>query len=263
MAPTAFDSGWTQAVRQRLGLGRLLPLGGPADGAWIAERAADRVLRHAARDVGGAALGTLRVGPADPDAAPGSPAVPPPPGSLPPGPLCVTAEIEATPHEPIPYTSRRLRSVLFAVAADRLGLLVTEVDLRVTGLLGDVPQEAGAAAGQGAEGRGPDGHGRPGEHASENRASDGPAGRPGGAPAAAGPVAAAALAVPGVVRLTSVLGPHPVEHDTAPPARHVLVEVAVDGERRALDVALAVRAAVADAAPGHPSVAVLITDVTG
>ncbi|MGC3004257.1 nucleopolyhedrovirus P10 family protein, partial [Streptomyces sp. G35A] len=31
---------WTRAVREQVGLGRLLPLGGPRDGAWIAERAA-------------------------------------------------------------------------------------------------------------------------------------------------------------------------------------------------------------------------------
>ncbi|MGX1121441.1 hypothetical protein RKD37_006804 [Streptomyces ambofaciens] len=40
--------GWTRTVRERLGLGRLLPLGGPEDGAWIAERAAREVLLAAA-----------------------------------------------------------------------------------------------------------------------------------------------------------------------------------------------------------------------
>ncbi|MER5829185.1 nucleopolyhedrovirus P10 family protein, partial [Streptomyces mirabilis] len=42
---------WTQAVRRQLGLGRLLPLGHPRDGAWIAEEAADAFLRRAAADV--------------------------------------------------------------------------------------------------------------------------------------------------------------------------------------------------------------------
>ncbi|MGA6226178.1 nucleopolyhedrovirus P10 family protein, partial [Streptomyces umbrinus] len=42
---------WTQAVRNQLGLGRLLPLGGPHDGAWITEAAATAVLRRAARSV--------------------------------------------------------------------------------------------------------------------------------------------------------------------------------------------------------------------
>ncbi|NEB71337.1 hypothetical protein G3I39_30360, partial [Streptomyces fulvissimus] len=54
--------GWTAAVRQRLGLGRLLPLGGAVEGAWIAETAAASVLRGAS--VPGAVLGTLRIGPA-------------------------------------------------------------------------------------------------------------------------------------------------------------------------------------------------------
>ncbi|MCA1272758.1 hypothetical protein LCE32_22340, partial [Streptomyces sp. 7G] len=52
--------GWTAGVRERLGLGRLLPLGGPADGVWIAETAAASVLRAAARP--GAVLGELRIG---------------------------------------------------------------------------------------------------------------------------------------------------------------------------------------------------------
>ncbi|MEU8570959.1 hypothetical protein AB0C51_21890, partial [Streptomyces pathocidini] len=30
--------GWAGTVRRQLGLGRLLPLGGPDDGAWITER---------------------------------------------------------------------------------------------------------------------------------------------------------------------------------------------------------------------------------
>ncbi len=55
--------GWTAAVRQRLGLGRLLPLGRPADGTWIAETAAASVLRGAAARPG-TVLGKLRIGPA-------------------------------------------------------------------------------------------------------------------------------------------------------------------------------------------------------
>ncbi|MDT0491724.1 hypothetical protein RM717_14530 [Streptomyces griseus] len=55
--------GWTAAVRQRLGLGRLLPMGGPGEGTWIAETAAASVLRGAATGPG-AVVGTLRIGPA-------------------------------------------------------------------------------------------------------------------------------------------------------------------------------------------------------
>lgn len=82
---------WTRAVREQLGLGRLLPLGGPGDGAWIAERAAREVLLAAARGVAGVRPGDLRVGLADPDDV-REPAVPLPPGALPPGPLRVTAD---------------------------------------------------------------------------------------------------------------------------------------------------------------------------
>src|SRR6478735_9120963 len=76
--------GWTAAVRQRLGLGRLLPLGGPADGAWIAERAAVAVLRRAVTGPG-PVLGELRISLADPDGAPEA-EVEPPPSALRPGP---------------------------------------------------------------------------------------------------------------------------------------------------------------------------------
>lgn len=54
-----------EAVRQHLGLGRIVPLGGPADGAWITESAAVPVLRGAAESVGGVRVRSLRIGPAD------------------------------------------------------------------------------------------------------------------------------------------------------------------------------------------------------
>ncbi|CAM5658198.1 hypothetical protein SCYAM73S_08311 [Streptomyces cyaneofuscatus] len=116
--------GWTAAVRQRLGLGRLLPLGGAVDGAWIAETAAASVLRGAA--VEGAVLGTLRIGPAREatgvdtgaetgrSAGAGGPAgagvvaetglaLPPaPPSGLPPGPLRIEAEFRAAGDRPLP-----------------------------------------------------------------------------------------------------------------------------------------------------------------
>ncbi|MGM7444871.1 hypothetical protein ACPW7O_26180, partial [Streptomyces tunisiensis] len=70
---------WTRMVRQQVGLGRLLPLGGPYDGAWIAERAAGGVLRDAAgREVPEARLDSVRLGLADPGTA-AEPAVPAPP----------------------------------------------------------------------------------------------------------------------------------------------------------------------------------------
>ncbi len=54
----------TQAVRHRFGQGRLLPLGGPADGTWITEQAAVQALGRAANEIPGVQLESLRIGPA-------------------------------------------------------------------------------------------------------------------------------------------------------------------------------------------------------
>lgn len=233
--------GWAQVVRHQLGLGRLLPLGGPRDGAWITEGAADSVLRRAAAPVRGVRLGTLRIALADPDQS-YEPAVPPPPSALPPGPLRITAEFTASADptapgvEPLPTTAARLRQSLATAATERLGLTVTEVDLRVTGLDAD---ETPAAAP------------RPDEHpAAEPTHTD------------ESRVATAALSVPGVTHLTDTLGrPVHIEDarggDSALPRRHVRIEVAVSG--RALDVAREVRTAVTNALKDTPSVAVLVT----
>lgn len=86
--------GLAQAVRSRLALGRLLPLGGARDGAWITEEAAVAVLRHAGGGVPGTALGKLRIAPVG-TAAAARATVPAPPSALPPGPLRVEAEAEA------------------------------------------------------------------------------------------------------------------------------------------------------------------------
>ncbi|MEN8653534.1 hypothetical protein ABCR94_23740 [Streptomyces sp. 21So2-11] len=228
MAP----DGWTQAVRERLGLGRLLPLGGAADGAWLAERAAIGVLRGAAAGVTGVCLGTLRVALGDPGAAV-APAVPAPPSALPPGPLRIEADFAATADEPLPQAAWRLRDALLAAASDRLGLAIAEVDLRVTGLLDAAPVSTAAT--------GPTGGNAPG-----TPRPDGPRER----------AAAAAVSVPGVLRLTSTLGA-PVHLADG----HVRVELATAADHRALDVALAVRAAVAKSQDGHPTVAVLVTEV--
>ncbi|MFE9818346.1 hypothetical protein [Streptomyces sp. NBC_00236] len=217
--------GWTAAVRQRLGLGRLLPLGGPADGAWISERAAAAVLRRAV-DGSGPVLMELRIAVADAEAAP-APQVPPPPSALPPGPLRIEATVAATAHLPIPAAAAALRSALLAAAARRLGLVVDEVDIRVAELLDTEPEGAEP----------PPVEVRPADP--ENAA-----GR-------------AAAGVTGVATLTRALGA-PVH--TGPD--HVRVELATDGGHRALDVARSVRAAVTQAVDGHPPVAVLVTAVT-
>jgi hypothetical protein len=235
---------WTQAVRHQLGLGRLLPLGGARDGAWIFEEAAGAVLRRAAEDVRGVRLDTLRIELADPSSdVHTTPAVPPPPSALPPGALRVTADFEATATEPLPTTAARLRTALAAAATERLGLTVTEVDLRVTALLDEDPEPSPV--------RRPDP-----PRATEPRDAD------------EEHVATAALSVPGVLRLTGTPGGlgravHIEEHrdGTALPHRHVRLELAVSAVRRAVEVAREVRAKVGTALKDHPTVAVLVTSV--
>ncbi|MEU0702353.1 hypothetical protein ACWFQ7_31485 [Streptomyces bacillaris] len=268
LSPRRAD-GWTAAVRQRLGLGRLLPLGGATDGIWIAETAAASVLRAEAV-VPGAVLGALRIGlsrgavdrkdmttsePTSPPASPSpSGAVPgpvPPPGALPPGPLRIEAEFRAAADRPLPGTAATLRAALVAAAAARLGLEVAEVDLRVTALLEDGASDGGGPS--------PDGVTPDGGASDDGDAPDQVMTPSAASPAAAradGPVAEAAARVPGVVSLTRTLG-SPVH--TA--ADHIRVEVATAGDHRALDVARSVRTAVSAAATDGLPVSVLVTDV--
>ncbi|MEV5426752.1 hypothetical protein AB0K85_28895 [Streptomyces cellulosae] len=139
---------WARMVRQQVRLGRFLPLGGPYDGAWIAERAASGALRAAAeREVPEVRLDGVRLGLADLDTAV-EPAVPAPPSALPPGPLRLTAEFATTAAWPLPETASRLRTALAVAATERVGLDVVEVDLRVTELLDEEP---GAGRGRAAE----------------------------------------------------------------------------------------------------------------
>ncbi|TPQ19578.1 nucleopolyhedrovirus P10 family protein [Streptomyces sporangiiformans] len=243
---------WTRAVRHQLGLGRLLPLGGPQDGAWLTESAADSFLRRAARDVPGVRLGALRLGLADPEQTQVA-AVPPPPSALPPGPLRISGEFEATlaSADPLPSLAAVLRAALAAAATERLGLTVTEVDLRVTGLLEEDETDVRPNGLQHPEEPEPGPGTEPEPDDDESR------------------VAAAALAVPGVTRLTGALGGlarpvHITEYsaDAALPRRHVRVEIAVRADRRTVDVAREVRAAASEALPDHPTVAVLVTEVS-
>ncbi|MFF0226499.1 nucleopolyhedrovirus P10 family protein [Streptomyces sp. NPDC004629] len=270
---------WTRVVRQQVGLGRLLPLGGAQDGGWITEAAAEAVLRRAAAEVPGVYLGRLRITRAEPDemdemgrmvgtdeageageAAARRPegaggaegaegpeeaedaAVPAPPSALSPGPLRVVADFAATAAAPLPETASRLRLALATAADRRLGLTVTEVDLRITELLdkpADHPKARVPEPAPAREGTGPD----------EIRA------------------ATAALSVPGVVRLTGSLGGlgrgvHCEERRHGPgasPHRHVRVELAVAAGHRPRDVVRHVRTAVAAALEGRTTVAVLVT----
>lgn len=226
-------------------MGRLLPLGGPRDGAWIAEAAAAAVLARAvAAGVPQVRLGALRIGLADPEAAP-EPAVPRPPGALPPGALRVTADFAATAAEPLPAVAALLRGALATAATGRLGLTVSEVDLRVTDLL-----DAGTTD-------------TPAERAS----------RPTPARAPSDPdearVAAAVLAVPGVTSLTGSAGGllggavhlEQLTTEAALPHRHVRVELAASADHRTLDVTHAVRTAVHTVLEDRPTVAVVVTAV--
>ncbi|WP_062649844.1 hypothetical protein [Streptomyces maremycinicus] len=232
--------GWTNAVRHQVGLGRLLPLGGPRDGAWITEAAAEEALRRAVRGVTGVRVGALRIATADP-AKVYEPAVPPPPSALPPGPLRVTADIAASSSEPLPAATARLRTALAAAATDRLGLVVAEVDLRVTDLLDEDPEPE--AVRPGPEPR----HVATAQHGDEARAT------------------VAALSVPGVTRLTDVVDRavriEEREHPAALPDRHARVEIAVSANHRAVEVAGRVRGAVSAALQDHPTVSVLVTAV--
>ncbi|WP_329574600.1 nucleopolyhedrovirus P10 family protein [Streptomyces sp. NBC_01361] len=239
---------WTQAVRHQLGLGRLVPLGGPRDGCWLAESAARSALRQAVQSVHGVRLGSLRVELADPDGSYES-AVPAPPSALPPGPLRIVAECAAAPDEPLPTAASRLRAALNGAASDGLGLAVAEVDLRVTALLDDGP-EAETAPGH-----------------SEPDIADGGQAKADSDEERAG---RAALSVPGVARLTGSLGGlgravhigERPEGAATLPRRHVRIELAVSGGRRVLDVARDVRTAVTEALADDPSVAVLVTAVS-
>ncbi|MCX5396235.1 hypothetical protein [Streptomyces sp. NBC_00102] len=264
--------GWATSVRERLGLGRLLPLGGPADEAWIAERAAASVLRDSTAGPG-AVVGRLRIGTAMAGSAPGAPGEDPktttgarygtgpgkeprdghaqrppaPPSALPRGPLRIEAEFAATAGRPLPTSAALLREALLEAASRRLGLDVAEVDLRVTGLLEEERTAAHTDGGPSA------GTSPAGATARDRVAFPRPEVRAGRDTGAAG---LAAAAVPGVVSLTRVLGA-PVTTS----ADHVRVEVATADGHRALDVARAVRTAVTGVLEDGPPVSVLVTAV--
>ncbi|WP_432074301.1 hypothetical protein [Streptomyces wuyuanensis] len=269
--------GWTGAVRARLGLGRLLPLGTAQDGAWLAERAAEPVLRQAAAKVPGVVPGRIRTGLADPGSA-GTPAVPPPPAALPPGPLRIEAEFASATAAPLPELAEQLRTVLLLAAGEDLGLTVTVVDLRVTALLDAPPEPAEAPApgpAPGSEGlrpvtapaaaKGPGDEARTEDALRESRGTAAAAGQEEGTGERRGGagsgeprdvIAAAAAAVPGVARLTGTLGAAVRVEEAG-----VRVECATASGHRPVEVARAVRAAVTAALPSPLPVTVLVTEV--
>ena len=246
---------WMQAIRHQLDLGRLLPLGGRDDGTWITEQAAVRALGRAAVEIPGVRLETLRIGSAPLEPV-SEPAVRPPASALPPGPLRIEAAFTASLGQPLPETADQLRNALLNTAAERLGLATLVADLRVTDLhdgpdTGVKSRAAGRAM-------------RPTPAAAAARSSP-PVTGTGSMRGPAGELADVATGVPGVARLTAALGSRPVkveDHDD-PPGRHIEVQLAVAAGHHPLEVARAVRDAVADAATtdtsGPVTAAVLIT----
>lgn len=213
---------WRRTVRDQLGLGRILPLGGPQDGAWIAESAAVTALRRSVTgQVPGTRLGAVRLALADPEHAP-EPVVEPPASALPPGPLRLTADFSALPAEPLPALAGRLRAAL-AAAAGEAGLVVAEVDLRVTGLLEQAPDDPVVPL-----------------------------------PDRSGIVDAALAGVEGVLAGSVLLEERHTRGGTGGAHPHARVELSVRADLRFLDVARAARTAVWERLPGRPTAAVLI-----
>ncbi|MGO4631340.1 hypothetical protein AB4225_10385 [Streptomyces sp. 2RAF24] len=204
---------------------RLLPLGAPVDGAWIAERAVREVLADAARAVGGTAPEPPRFRLA---VAAAETPFPVPPGGLPPGELGITMEFAAVAGRPLPELAGRLRTALLGAAVEAFGLVVAEVDLRVTDLLDAPPDPVTPAP--------PPGRTSP--------------------PTPEDPVALAALAVDGVAALTDAYG-SPVQRADG----DLRLELAVTAGRRALHVVRAVRTAVTAVAPEATTVTVVVSEL--
>ncbi|MBO8198225.1 hypothetical protein JW613_07890 [Streptomyces smyrnaeus] len=260
----------TQVVRQQLGMGRLLPLGEAADGAWVTEEAALDVLRRAVPDT---RLSAMRVELSGPGTGT-EPAVPPPPSALPPGPLTLTAELAVPADRPVPAAADEVRRALLATAERELGLALESVDLRVTELVDAPGDMAAPAPGPGhppVAGQGPE---------SEATGAAGTAEAAGTAGAAhqeaADRVRRAVLAVDGVARLAPVVGPalsrvaagpaiSPVRIEGDPEAGrcHVLLQLGVSPTRRVLATARAAGAAARGVlgAADQVTVAVLVTAV--
>lgn len=256
---------WTQAVRNQLALGRLLPLGGPEDGTWITEEAAVRALRRAAAEIPGVRLETLRIGSA-PHEPVSEPAVRPPASALPPGPLRIEATFAASLGEPLPHTADQLRSALLNWASERLGLVTVTADLRVTDLLEG--SETVVKSRTTAEPMRPAPKAAAAPAPAPARSSP-PVTGTGSMQGPVGELADVVTGVPGVARLTAVPGGRPVKMEDLddPPGRHVEIHLAVAPGHHPLVVARAVRDAVADAVitstagtTGSVTAAVLVTE---
>ncbi|MET7378450.1 Asp23/Gls24 family envelope stress response protein [Streptomyces sp. NPDC005526] len=122
---SAYDvSGLTRrvmdVVRMELRPGRPLPLGDLAEDLWIMEAPAARTLRAAAETVTGVRAGSCRL---TPPRDTGSPAVE------------VRLEVHAPATVALPETAELVRRRVWEAAEERLGLMVSMVDIRVTDLV--------------------------------------------------------------------------------------------------------------------------------
>ncbi|WP_030252945.1 Asp23/Gls24 family envelope stress response protein [Streptomyces violens] len=116
-------------VRTDLRPGRTLPLGEPADDAWITEAAAAKAFRAAAEALPTVFAGSCKV-------------VLQAPG----GPATVTMEVAAGLEWPLPELAERIRDRVLAAADEAVGMTVSEVDVAVVDIV-----EADADAGSGEE----------------------------------------------------------------------------------------------------------------
>jgi hypothetical protein len=112
-------------VRREPRPGRTLPLGGPAEDAWIVEAAAAKTFRAAVEALAGVRAGSCRIAPLD--RAEG--------GSPPRGPVRVRLEVVAEMTWTVPWLADAVRDRVADAARETLGLDVRVVDVVVVDLV--------------------------------------------------------------------------------------------------------------------------------
>ncbi|MBZ4020314.1 Asp23/Gls24 family envelope stress response protein [Streptomyces purpurogeneiscleroticus] len=105
-------------VRTDLRPGRTLPLGEPADDAWITEAAAAKAFRAAAEALPTVFAGSCKVIQQAPD-----------------GPATVSMEVAAGLEWPLPELAERIRDRVLAAADEAVGMTVSEVDVTVVDIV--------------------------------------------------------------------------------------------------------------------------------
>ncbi|MBT2511782.1 hypothetical protein J7I98_39675 [Streptomyces sp. ISL-98] len=107
-----------RAVRAEVRIGAVLPLNDPADNLRIAETAAAKVLRRAADTVPGARAASCRLTPTGNGTA-----------------IHVTMTLAAALDQPLPDRAAQVRRAVLDAADHELGLAITDVDLKIDGVL--------------------------------------------------------------------------------------------------------------------------------